>query len=645
MILASASGLGRQYTGDPIFTDLAFEIRAGERIGLVGPNGAGKTTLMRLLAGIDQPDMGRLNIRQGIRVSLLKQQPDFDPKKTLFEVARSGLASLLELQDELEEAAREMAEADDDADRDRASRRFADLQDQLEHQDAYAIEHRVEEIVSGLGFKTEEFHRPAGTFSGGQQSRLMLARLLLESPDLMLLDEPTNHLDVATVSWLEAYLSRQPTGMVIVSHDRYFLDATVTKIWELFQGRVDAYPGNYSQYWKLREERAKVLERRAEKQAEQAAHLQKFIDKFSAGTRATQAKDKAKKLERVMSEDIELMRNISGPPMGFDEVVRSGDVVIEAKDLSKSYDKPLFNRLNLTVQRGQCVAIMGPNGAGKSTLIKTLIGRVKPDEGEVKLGHKVTVGYYDQGLESLPADTPVLRAVWPDDDPSWVMQDVRDLLGKFGLSGDLALQTVGKLSGGEKGKAALARLAATGANLLVMDEPTNHLDIWSCDALERTIREFEGTVLVVSHDRYFLNQVADRLIVVDGGRARVVEGDYEVYRRMLDQEAEALAAKQRAADDRNGSAKGGGSSSATRSADASPKGKKKKKYPYRKAADIEREIAEVEAEMGELEHALGLSETWKDADRARAAQERYDDLAESIKALYEHWEEALEYNG
>ncbi|WP_152052835.1 ABC-F family ATP-binding cassette domain-containing protein [Tautonia marina] len=644
MILASASGLGRQYTGDPIFTDLAFEIRAGERIGLVGPNGAGKTTLMRLLAGIDQPDMGRLNIRQGIRVSLLKQQPDFDPNKTLFEVARSGLASLLELQDELEEAAREMAEADDDADRERASRRYTDLQDQLEHQDAYAIEHRVEEIVSGLGFKTEEFHRPAGTFSGGQQSRLMLARLLLESPDLMLLDEPTNHLDVATVSWLEAYLSRQPTGMVIVSHDRYFLDATVTKIWELFQGRVDAYPGNYSQYWKLREERAKILERRAEKQAEQAAHLQKFIDKFSAGTRATQAKDKAKKLERVMSEDIELMRNITGPPMGFDEVVRSGDVVIEAKDLGKSYDKPLFSHLNLQVQRGQCVAIMGPNGAGKSTLIKTLIGRIKPDEGEVKLGHKVTVGYYDQGLESLPADTPVLRAVWPDDDPSWVMQDVRDLLGKFGLSGDLALQTVGKLSGGEKGKAALARLAATGANLLVMDEPTNHLDIWSCDALERTIREFEGTVLVVSHDRYFLNQVADRLIVVDGGRARVVEGDYEVYRRMLDQEAETLAARQRAADDRNGSAKGGGSSTATRSADTPPKGKKKKKYPYRKAADIEREIAEVEAEMGELEHALGLSETWKDADRARAAQERYDELAESIKALYEHWEEALEYN-
>jgi ATP-binding cassette subfamily F protein 3 len=553
---------------------------------------------------------------------------------------------LLELQDELEEAAREMAEAEDDADRDRASRRFADLQDQLEHQDAYAIEHRVEEVITGLGFKPVEFHRPAGTFSGGQQSRLMLARLLLESPDLMLLDEPTNHLDVATVSWLEGYLSRQPTGMVIVSHDRYFLDSTVTEIWELFQGRVDVYPGNYSQYWKLREERAKIQERKAEKQQEQAAHLQKFIDKFSAGTRATQAKDKAKKLERLMSEDIELMRDISGPPMGFDEVMRSGDIVIEAKDLAKSYEKTLFSRLNLQVQRGQCVAIMGPNGAGKSTLIKTLIGRVKPDEGEVKIGHKVTIGYYDQGLESLPSETTVLKAVWPEDDPSWVMQDVRDLLGKFGLSGDLALQPVGKLSGGEKGKAALARLAATGANLLVMDEPTNHLDIWSCDALERSVREFEGTVLVVSHDRYFLNQVADRLIVVDEGRAMVVEGDYEVYRRMLDQQKEAASERNRPKPERDGGSKPGGTgtSPSRPAAGGPPKGKAKKKYPFRKAGDIEKEIAKVEAEMSELEHALGLPETWKDADRARASQDRYDELAGSIKALYEHWEEALEYN-
>src|SRR3954464_10724693 len=232
------------------------------------------------------------------------------------------------------------------------------------------------------------------------------------------------------------------------------------------------------------------------------------------------------------------MREIVGPRMGFGEVDRAGDVVIEARNLSKAFDKPLFRDFNLQVQRSQCVGVMGPNGAGKTTLIRALIGREKADAGEVKLGHKVQVGYHDQGLETLPPATTVVRAVWPEDDPDWVQGDVRDLLARFGLSGDIVFQTVGQLSGGEKAKAALARLSATGANVLVMDEPTNHLDIWSCEALERSIREFEGTVLVVSHDRYFLNQVADRPIVVASGRAQVIEGDYETYQRLAQQQAE-----------------------------------------------------------------------------------------------------------
>jgi len=636
MILASATGLGRQFTSDPIFTDLAFELRAGERIGLVGPNGAGKTSLLRLLAGLDQPDMGRLRVRSGVRVGLLRQRPDFDPSQTLFEVARSGLASLMELQEALEEAAQELAEAEDDHDRERASRRYAELQERIEHQDAYAIDHRVEEVLGGLGFATADFHRAAGTFSGGQQSRLMLAKLLLESPELLLLDEPTNHLDVDSVAWLEGYLAKQTVAMVIVSHDRYFLDATVTMIWELFQGRIDAYPGNYSQYWRLRAERAKVIDRQAEKRAEQAANLQRFIDKFGVGTRASQAKDKAKKLERLNATPIERMREITGPPMGFDEVARCGDIVLEARELTKGYDQTLFEDLNLTVLRGQCVGLLGPNGAGKTTLIKTLIGREPPDRGTVKLGHNVTVGYYDQGLESLPAETTVMKAVWPEDDTSWVQQDVRDLLGRFGLSGDLALQPIGRLSGGERGKAALARLAATGANLLVMDEPTNHLDIWSCDALERSIREFEGTVLVVSHDRYFLNQVADRIIAVGDGRARVIEGDYETYKSLLQREAEEKAAQQKAASKNT-------SKRASRSGGDTNRPKKpKRRFPYRKPEEIEREIGELEQELAALEERLGRAETWKDPDTARQAQDRYDELASSVQALYEHWEEALE---
>ena len=628
MILVSATDLGRQYSGDPIFSGLRFEIRAGERIGLVGPNGAGKTTLMKLLAGEDQPEYGRLHVRPGVRVSLLRQQPDFGPDATLMDVAREGLGSLLDLQDEMEEAAREIAEAEDDSDRLRATKRYEQVSDRLEHQDAYAIDHRVEEVLGGLGFATSEFDRAARTFSGGQQSRMMLAKLLLESPDLMLLDEPSNHLDIATTEWLESYLSRQPVGMVVVSHDRYFLDKVVTKIWELHNGTIEAYPGNYSQYWRLRSEKARLLEKQAEKQQDQVEHLEAFIRRWGAGQKATLAKDREKKLARI--ERVEIMREIVGPVMGFGEVERSGDIVVEASEVSKSFDKPLFANFSATVLRGECVGVMGPNGAGKSTLMKILIGREKADSGTVKLGHKVQVGYYDQGLEALPPQTTVVKAVKPEDDLDWLDEDVRKLLGRFGLSGDVALHPVGMLSGGEKGKAALARLAATGANLLVMDEPTNHLDIWSCESLERSIQEFEGTVLVVSHDRYFLNAVADRLIVIREGRARTIEGDYEAYQRIAAQESAVQLAKVAAA---------------AKPSDAPARSeKKKRKFPYRKADDLERDIAKAEAEVAELEAALADPNTWRDADRAKTTQALYDEKKQATARLYAHWEEAVEMN-
>jgi ATP-binding cassette subfamily F protein 3 len=633
MILISANDLGRQFAGEPVFNGLKLEVRAGERIGLVGPNGAGKTTLMRILAGLDQADYGGLYVRPGIRVSLLRQQPEFAPEETLMAVARSGIASIIELQRELEEAAQEMAEAEDDAERARAARRYDELHDQLEHQDAYSIDHRVEEVLGGLGFVPGDFHRPARTFSGGQQSRMMLAKLLLENPDLMLLDEPSNHLDIETTSWLENYLARQTTAMVVVSHDRYFLDKVVTRIWELNEGKVEAYPGSYTQYWRLRTEKAKVLDRQAERQAERIADLEGYIRKYGAGQRAKQAKDREKKLARI--ERVDTIREIVGPHMGFGEVERAGDIVIEARNLTKAYSTPLFENLNLQVLRGQCVGIMGPNGSGKTTLIKTLIGRVKPDGGDVKLGHKVQVGYHDQGLETLPPETAVVRAVWPEGDPSWVEGDVRDLLARFGLSGDIVFQSVGQLSGGEKAKAALARLSATGANLLIMDEPTNHLDIWSCEALERSIREFDGTVLVVTHDRYFLNQVADRLVVVAGGRARIIEGDYETYQHLVQQESQRLDAR---------SAPSAAVVTPQYDARTVEKEKRRRKFPYRKSADLEHEIAAVEAEVAGLEDLLGQPATWRDPVKAVATQDRHKVLKENLDRLYKHWEEALEFN-
>ncbi|APW63924.1 ABC-F family ATP-binding cassette domain-containing protein [Paludisphaera borealis] len=635
MILITAQDLGRQYAGDPIFTDLAFEVRAGERIGLVGPNGAGKTTLMKLLDGTEKPEYGKVYIRPGVRVSLLRQQPDFEPGQTLMDVARTGLASLLDLQRELEEAAQEMAEAEDDRDRERAGRRYDELHEQVLHQDAYSIEHRVEEILSGLGFIEAEFDRPASTFSGGQQSRLMLAKLLLESPDVMLLDEPSNHLDIETTEWLESYLSRQPVAMIVVSHDRYFLDKVANKTWELNEGKLEVYPGNYSQYWRLRCERAKLLERQAERFEEKTEKLEAYIRKYGAGQRSTQAHDRERKLEKHKATQVETIREIIGPRMGFEEVDRSGDIVIEARKLSKSFDKQLFDDLNVAVLRGQCVGVLGPNGAGKTTLIKTLIGQEKADSGEVKLGHKVVVGYHDQGLQSLSYDTTVVRAVWPEDDADWVEGDLRALLARFGLTGDQAFQKVGQLSGGEKAKAALARLCATSANLLVMDEPTNHLDIWSCESLERSIREFEGTVLVVSHDRYFLNKVADRIIYVADGLARVVEGDYEAFQRLMQKEKQEAAGKAKA---KPAPAHDAAPARSTgRNGDAT-----KKKFPYRKATELESDIAVVEAEIVEVEDLLAQPATWRDQGKAVRAQDRHKELKAKLETLFEHWEFAVE---
>ncbi|MBI1323380.1 ATP-binding cassette domain-containing protein [bacterium] len=640
MILLSARDLGRHIAGDPIFQGLEFELRTGERVGLVGPNGVGKTTLLKVLTGQDKPDYGQLYVRSGVQVSLLRQQPDFGPTLTLRDVARSALAGLVRLQEQLHEAAEEIAGAESDAERDAATARYAQIHDQLEHHDAFAIEHRIEEVLFGLGFAPIDLDRPAATFSGGQQSRIMLAKLLLENPDVMLLDEPSNHLDLETVEWLEAFLARQSAAMIVVSHDRQFLDRVVNTTWELHRSRMTAYPGNFSKYWKLRQERMEQLEKQYERQQDYIAETEAFIRKNMAGQKTKQAQDRQKKLARL--ERIEKMSEIVGPVMGFDEVTRTGDVVIEATNVSKSYDKTLFDKFTGSILRGQCVGVIGPNGAGKSTLVKILIGKVPPDSGTVRLGAHVKVGYYDQGLGSLPPETTLIRAVWPEDDLTWIENDVRDLIARFGLTGDMAFQKVGQLSGGEKGKAALARLCATNANLFVLDEPTNHLDIWSCESLERSIQEFEGTVIVVSHDRYFLNQVADRLIVVADGKARLFEGNYEAWEDHLAQEKAREEERQARAAAASAVSKSGPSGAS--SSGSGPQPKKKRKFPFRKTADLEADIAKAEALKTKLEADMADPATYRDEAKARKVREDFESTEAKLAQLYDHWEEAVEWN-
>ena len=638
MLLLSCSHLSRGFDEGPLFQNVGFEVHAGERIGLVGPNGAGKTTLLRLLVGLDRPDEGDVRRHAGARINLLRQQPEFAAGRTLFDEARSALDELLAAHDDMVRTAEALAATTDETERKSLAARYDRLHELLSHHDAFNVDHRIRQVLDGLGFTADDYGRPVNTFSGGQQSRLMLAKLLLAAPDVMLLDEPSNHLDIDTTRWLEEYLAAQPEGMIIVSHDRYFLDRVVNKVFELHAHRITAYPGNFKQYWRLRQERYEQDLKAYESQREHIEKQEEYIRRVHYGQLHKQAASRQKQLDKV--ERLERPTLIEGPRMHFGEVRRTGDVVLEAEHLSKAYDRPLFRDLSFSLPRGRRLGIMGPNGSGKTTLLRILLGDEEPDSGTVKRGHLTDVGYYDQHLKVLADDKPVIRAVWPDADPDAEEQRMRDLLGRFGLVGDQVYQPVGSLSGGERSRAALARLVAQGVNVLVLDEPTNHLDLWACDALEQGLLQFEGTAIVVSHDRYFLNRVVDLLIVLDGaGNTRIIHGNYDTYELMRAQQEAAAAGKAKKEVKEPSTAKKGGNNDGTAS-----RVKRKRQFPYRKVEDLEADIAAAEADLRELEERLASPELYRDGDRVKETTRAFEESKVRLQQLYVHWEEAVELN-
>ena len=633
MLLLSCSNLSRGFDAEPLFQELGFELFSGQRVGLVGPNGVGKTTLLRILAGLDQPDTGEVRLHAGARVALLRQQPEFAPGRTLFDEAKHALDELVAAHDDMVGTAEALACATDEGEKKSLAARYERLNELLRWHDAYNVDHRVEEVLDGLGFAKIDYDRPVTTFSGGQQSRLMLAKLLLAAPDVMLLDEPSNHLDITATRWLEDYLASQHEAMLIVSHDRYFLDKVVTKIFEMHQGAIESYPGNYQAYWRLRHER---YEQRLKSRQAQQEHIDKqeeYIRRVHYDQLHKQAHARQKALDRL--DRLERPTLIETPHMHFGEVRRSGDVVLRATELAKAYDRPLFAGLTFDLKRGQRLGIMGPNGSGKTTLLRILLGDEKPDAGIAERGHLVEFGYYDQHLQSLAGDRTVVRAVWPQDDADATEQAMRNLLGRFGITGDLAFQQVDKLSGGERSRAALAKVVAQGVNVLVLDEPTNHLDLWACDALEQALLDFAGTVIVVSHDRFFLNRVVDMLVVFeDDGPTRVIHGNYDTYERLrLARLAEAPA--------RQPSAEKPREQTPLASAKAP---KRKRRFPYRKLEELETDIAAAETSLRQLEERLASPELYREGDKVKETMQSFEEIKVRLQQLYEHWEEAVELN-
>ncbi|CAK6701454.1 putative ABC transporter ATP-binding protein YheS [Synechococcus sp. CBW1107] len=534
------------YPTGEVLRDVTWEVKAGDRVGLVGVNGAGKSTQLRLIAGLEEPSSGQV-VRQGNpRIAYLRQEFDVDLDRSVREElfqAFGEAADVLVRQHRVEHEMASDQAASDPRHLDELIHELGRLHSRFEALHGYELDARIDKLLPTLGFTPEGAEEPVGAYSGGWQMRIALGKILLQDPDLLLLDEPTNHLDVETIQWLEGYLLEQEVPMVVVSHDRAFLDRVCNLIVETERGVSRTYLGNYSQHLEQ-----KALEREAsqaafERQQKELASQQAYIDRFRASaTRSTQAKSREKLLEKV--ERIEApLEGVSGPRFQFPPAPRSGRQVAVIDDLTHSYgDKILFLGASLEVERGDRIAFVGPNGAGKSTLLRLVMGLEPPDGGQAGLGeHNVVAGYFEQNqAEALDLGRSVIDTLF-EAVPDWTQTQVRSLLGNFGFSNDDVFKAVGQLSGGEKARLALALMLLSPCNLLVLDEPTNHLDIPAKQMLESALQGYEGAALIVSHDRYFISQVANRIVELREGELVLYRGDYAYYLEKKAEEAEALS--------------------------------------------------------------------------------------------------------
>src|SRR3989475_8947026 len=535
MPIVSAIQVGKSFGAERIFAGVNFRINEQDRIGLIGQNGAGKSTLLDMLAGREEPDEGTIAVARYTRIGYLTQITDFHPENSLREEMLTVVAEVRKWERELGELALELASPAAQKDtvlHEQLLNRYDEIQTSFEHMGGYTYENRIDQVLDGLGFTSEQQEAPVKYLSGGQQTRASLAKLLLQEPDLLLLDEPTNHLDLAALEWLETYLLSWKGAMVVVAHDRYFLDKIVSRTIEMAFGRIEEYPGNYTRYLHLREERMERRLREYEAQQAHIAHTEEFIRRYKAGQRSREARGRQKLLDRM--ERVERPQDFQAMHFEFSPIVDSGLVVISTQKLIVGYRNPtkehteLVRVADLELLRGERRGLLVPNGSGKTTLLRTIIGELPPLSGLVQLGHNVRVGYYSQTHASLNAERSIIDEIRQVSVLS--EEGARTFLGRFLFSGDDVFKAIGSLSGGERSRVALAKLTLQGSNLLILDEPTNHLDLQSRQFLEEVLGEFEGTLLFVSHDRYFIDSLATKVWVIEDGVLIPYMGNYTEYR-------------------------------------------------------------------------------------------------------------------
>ena len=626
MSILTASNLAKSYGPQDVFEGVSFEIPHGAKIALVGPNGSGKTTLLHLVGGLEGPTAGAVHRAKGLRVAYLPQQADFSGTSTLWEAMLEVFADLRVQSADLHRLEAAMA---DPATREEALQRYGLALEAFELAGGYTYEQRARQVLSGLGFDEDDFRRPVAQLSGGQKTRGLLARLLLEEPDLLLLDEPTNHLDLAGIEWLENALKTWKGAVVVVAHDRAFLDAVVERVWELAWGRLELYRGNYSAYVVQRTERLALQRTRYERQQEFVARTEEFIRRNIAGQRSREAQGRRKRLARLERA----VRPSEVHSMGFSlgDVARSGDLVLGLYDLVVGYDPaaPLFTVRECELRRGQRVALLGPNGSGKTTLVRTVLGQVPPLDGRVRVGASVHLGHFAQGHTDLVAEKTVLETVLAAGELT--TGQARNLLGRYRFSGDDVFKRVGDLSGGEQARVALAVLALQGANVLILDEPTNHLDVPSQEVLQDVLSSFGGTLLIVTHDRYLIRRLATCVWAIGDERLWEFGEGYEEYhdwetqrrqRRQASRETRVQTERERTWETRRAAER-----EAVRQA--------------RRQAELEHLIDRLEMRRAQIESQLAVASEQRAVERVRQLGAEHSQVEAELDTLLASWADAV----
>lgn len=643
MIMLSCNNVSKSFGVETILEDISFSVNEGDKIGIVGVNGTGKTTLFKVITGIFPHDKGDIFTSKNCRFGYLEQNTNFYSEKTIFDEVVSVFSDLIEAEEELRSLEHQIAslsakESSSGDQLKKAMDTYGKKYEEFEKKNGYAYKSEVRGTLKGLGFSDEEMNKPVNVLSGGEKTRVLLAKLLLSKPSLLLLDEPTNHLDADAIEWLEAFLRSYEETIMIISHDRYFLDQSVNRIFEMENKRLTSYNGNYTDYQKQAKINREIRLRQYENQQRDIKKQEESIERLKAYGREKhlrRARSKEKMLDKVdrLDKPQELRKKAR-----FNFVLRhhSGNDVLKAQGLGKSFgDRKLFEGVDFDLYRGEKVALIGPNGVGKSTLFKIIMGDESQDQGEYKLGQGVDIAYFHQEQKSLNLENSIIDEVW-DDNPHMTQTEVRNLLGAFLFEGEDVFKSIRSLSGGERARVAILKLILSKSNLLLLDEPTNHLDIDSKEVLEDALKEYEGTLLTISHDRYFLNTVVDRILVLKPDGIEEYLGNYEYYQNKKKEESEKSHLAEM--EDLPSKTKTQIKEERRREKELKKNENKAKKL----IKDIEVKIELLEKQIGGLDYMLCQEEVYTSPERTREVNQEKSDLEKRLSKLYEKWEQIVE---